>query len=265
MKVFLDVAMLYCILCSYAALSYRIAITGRCIDGMTRLDDYSYSKPCYREICIPMRMCTSNGDDADSGNAKKYGKPLIMPEEPPLNLIKSLKSRLENSRNQNDNEKKLDFNWRMGSCKNVELFESTDVIRRFKFIGDYLAFGLIDGRVCVIKISSGDILDRYCDHKNEITSLDFDGMDLCSGSSNGETVLYKLTYGNKAITNNAATSSVSDGLNYKWKFKHHSRSVTGLKIVRLVKKDRLGLLVVCHSNNSKKSLTMLQYSIYRQE
>lgn len=253
MKIFLKIAMLCCILCSHAALSYRIAIAGRCrvfdssrntcSDGMARIDEYRHNKQCYREICIPMRMCIPNGDDTDSDNAKKYGKPLIVPEEPPLNLIKSLKSRLENSRSQNDNEKRLDFNWRMGSCKNVELFESTDVIRRFKFIGDYLAFGLIDGRVCVIKISNGDILDKYCDHKNEITSLDFDGMDLCSGSSNGETVLYKLTYGNKAITNNAAasSSSVPDGLsdlNYKWKFKHHTRSVTGLKIVRLVKKDR---------------------------
>ena len=249
MKVFLDVVLLCCVLCSHVALGYRIAIASRCSamdgsmntcsDGMARFDEYRHSKPCYREMCIPMRMCISKGDDTDSENAKKYGKPLIIPEEPPLNLIKSLKSRLENSRSQNDNEKRLDFNWRMGSCKNVELFESTDVIRRFKFIGDYLAFGLIDGRVCVIKISNGDILDRYCDHKNEITSLDFDGMDLCSGSSNGETVLYKLTYGNKAITsNNAAASSVPGGLNYKWKFKHHSRSVTCLKIVRLVKKDR---------------------------
>jgi len=189
-----------------------------------------------KELCVPLRMSISDGGDEDSGNAKKYGKPLIMPEDSALNLIKSLKSRLENSKSQNDDEKRLDFNWRMGSCKHVELFESTDVIRRFKFIGDYLAFGLIDGRVCVIKISNGDILDRYFDHKNEITSLDFDGMDLCSGSSNGETVLYKLTYGNRGTNSNAAAAPGS--LDYKWKFKHHSRSVTGLKIVRLLKKDR---------------------------
>ena len=187
-------------------------------------------------------MSISDGNDnVDSGNAKKYGKPLIMPEEPSLNLIKSLKSRLESSKNQNENEKRLDFNWRMGSCKHVQLFESTDIIRRFKFIGDYLAFGLIDGRVCVIKISNGDILDKYCDHRNEITSLDFDGMDLCSGSSNGETVLYKLTYGSRstpATTPAVASDKPDDSLDYKWKFKHHSRSVTGLKIVRLLKKER---------------------------
>lgn len=54
-----------------------------------------------------------------------------------------------------DFSKKLDFNWRTGSCKHKVTFEGSENIRRLRFVNDSIAFGLLDGRVCVTDISTG--------------------------------------------------------------------------------------------------------------
>ena len=89
----------------------------------------------------------------------------------------------------------LEYNWKYGFCRHFVSFEGSDTIRRFKFIGDLLAFGMINGQVALIRLSTGEILDRFKEHDCEVTSIDFDGINLVSGAADGKIVHYSLTYG----------------------------------------------------------------------
>ena len=89
----------------------------------------------------------------------------------------------------------LEYNWKYGFCRHYVSFEGSDTIRRFKFIGDLLAFGMINGQVVLIRLSTGEVLDRFKEHNCEVTSIDFDGINLVSGAADGKIVHYSLTYG----------------------------------------------------------------------
>ena len=89
----------------------------------------------------------------------------------------------------------LEYNWKYGFCRHYVSFEGSDTIRRFKFIGDLLAFGMVNGQVALIRLSTGEILDRFKEHNCEVTSIDFDGINLVSGAADGKIVHYSLTYG----------------------------------------------------------------------
>jgi hypothetical protein len=77
--------------------------------------------------------------------------------------------------------KAIDKNWKYGLCKHKVAFEATETIKKFRFHGDLMAFGMVDGHVCIIRMSTGDILDRYLQHESEVRAVDFDGTNLVSG------------------------------------------------------------------------------------
>ena len=54
---------------------------------------------------------------------------------------------------------------------------------------------MINGQVALIRLSTGEILDRFKEHDCEVTSIDFDGINLVSGAADGKIVHYSLTYG----------------------------------------------------------------------
>ncbi len=156
----------------------------------------------------------------------------------------------------------LDYNWRMGLCKHYIAFEGSDTIRRFKFMGDLLAFGMITGQVALIRMSTGDILDRFKHHNCEVTSIDFDGINLVTGAADGKVAYYSLTYGGEGSTEKDTTTdldallgapenaaedldpsaaTVGDGMSPQNAMgdvkgvydSFHTRSVTSVKLVRI--------------------------------
>ena len=106
----------------------------------------------------------------------------------------------------------LDYNWRMGLCKHYVAFEGSDTIRRFKFLGDLLAFGMISGQVALIRMSTGEILDRFKHHDCEVTTIDFDGINLVTGAADGKIVHYSLTYGGEGGSTEKDTTTDLEAL-----------------------------------------------------
>lgn len=116
----------------------------------------------------------------------------------------------------------LDYNWRYGMCQHVVTFEGAQTIRRFKFVDDILAFSFIDGRVCLISISTGQVVQKYNEHNNvEVTGLDFDGVHLCSGGADGCLCLYTPALDESKPSGNATFKLPN----------HHNNAITGLKLV----------------------------------
>jgi WD40 repeat protein len=123
----------------------------------------------------------------------------------------------------------IDYNWKYGMCQHKVSFEGAQTIRRLKFCGDLLAFSFIDGKVCLIRLSSGDVLDKFNEHSGEVTSIDFDGLHLCSGGSDGTLCFYSLSY----------NQSKEFG-SYLHKFPQlFARSITGVRIMTIKKKSEL--------------------------
>ena len=122
----------------------------------------------------------------------------------------------------------LDYNWKYGVCQHKVPFEGAQNIRKFKFCGDLLSFGLIDGKLVVIRLSSGEILDKFNEHSGEISAIDFDGLHLASGGADGTLCFYDLTY-KSPKTFGAA----------KHKFAQlHSKAITGVKIMRTMVRSK---------------------------
>lgn len=115
----------------------------------------------------------------------------------------------------------LSLNWKHGICEHKVVFEGVTEIRRFKFCGNIVACGLMDGRLCLIDLDNGSILDKFSEHKGEIGALDFDGLHICSGGADGNIRIYSLrrdgakAFGKPTITLNKA----------------HDRSVSGMRII----------------------------------
>lgn len=122
----------------------------------------------------------------------------------------------------------IDYNWKYGVCQHKVPFEGAQNIRRFKFCGDLLSFGFIDGKVVVIRLSSGEILDKFSEHSGEISAIDFDGLHLASGGADGSLCFYDLTY---KTPNSFGVA--------KHKFAQlHSKAISGVKIMRTVVKSQ---------------------------
>ncbi|KAJ1436151.1 WD40-repeat-containing domain protein [Ochromonadaceae sp. CCMP2298] len=163
----------------------------------------------------------------------------------------ALHMNLKPTTRKDDNGRRLDLNWRAGLCKHRVAFEASDTIRRLRFTGDLCAFGLLDGRLCVVRMSSGEIVARFKNHSHEITALDFDGRELVSGSAAGRTVVYESLegwgegreggegeggdgYGDGDGESGESGERGGKGKTFggvKFKFRHHSRAVTGARIV----------------------------------
>ena len=94
-------------------------------------------------------------------------------------------------------------NWKFGLCKHRIAFEATETIKRMRFKDNRLCFAMTDGKVCVVDMTTGDILSRYFEHTGEISALDYDGERLCSGGLDGVVNIYN--------THNINTAAVSSG------------------------------------------------------
>lgn len=158
----------------------------------------------------------SNPLSPSNNGASSYRKPLIEPQASSSGLRE-----LQERDKRNPLQRALDQNWQNGLCKHKVTFESTEIIRRLCFHDDLLSFGLIDGRVCLVKISTHEVLDKYSEHASEVTSLDFNGEILCSGSAEGEVNMYALTLSGSKKFGRCLL-----------KLKHHTRAVSGLKIFK---------------------------------
>jgi WD40 repeat protein len=101
--------------------------------------------------------------------------------------------------------------------------QASQVIRRVQFAGDLVAFAMTDGKVSLVRISTGDILDKFSGHKSDISSLYFDGVHLMSGGGDGILNIYNVTYDN------------SKELGTLIKQHHmHAGMLTGIKVLRSV-------------------------------
>ena len=87
-----------------------------------------------------------------------------------------------------------------------------------------IAFGMIDGRVCVINIETGEILNKFHEHSTEISAIDFNGNYLATGGADGLVVITDLK--NNVI--NKDNSKISKASNTYNLFK---RSVSGMRIL----------------------------------
>ena len=113
----------------------------------------------------------------------------------------------------------LTHNWEFGNCNHNTIFEATDEICHIRFSKDLLAFGMRNGRCCLIEISSGEILDKFYQHTGPVTAVDFDGVNMISGGSDGITNIYALTF------NSPNQFGVC-----KYRFGLHSKSITAVRI-----------------------------------
>ena len=70
---------------------------------------------------------------------------------------------------------------------------------------------MIDGKVCILRMSTGEVVDRYFEHKCEVTALDYDGgRNLCTGGADGTLNIYAVTLASpspQAPTDNVPTAS----------------------------------------------------------
>lgn len=120
--------------------------------------------------------------------------------------------------------KVLDYNWKYGICQHKVPFEGAQNIRKFKFCGDLLSFGLVDGKLVIIRLSSGEILDKFNEHTGEISAIEFDGLHLASGGNDGSLCFYDLTYNTPKSFGTA-----------KHKLTQlHTKAITGMKIMRTI-------------------------------
>jgi len=120
--------------------------------------------------------------------------------------------------------KVLDYNWKYGYCSHVVCFEGTEIIRRLRLSSGMIAFGMIDGRVCVINLETGEILNKFHEHSTEISAIDFNGNYLATGGADGLVVITDLK--NNVI--NKDNSKISKASNTYSLFK---RSVSGMRIL----------------------------------
>lgn len=127
-------------------------------------------------------------------------------DRPTWEEFKSMHKEVESK---NDGKSRaLEYNWKYGFCKHYVTFEGSDTIRRLRFLGDLLAFGTISGQVAMIRISTGEVLDRFKEHNCEVTAIDFDGINLISGSSDGSLVIYQLTYGDEGAPVSVSSDNI---------------------------------------------------------
>ena len=55
-----------------------------------------------------------------------------------------------------------------GVCKHDNIFEGSTDVRHVKFNGNILAIAMTDGRLCLVDMTSGDIVDRFNAHDKGI-------------------------------------------------------------------------------------------------
>ena len=128
--------------------------------------------------------------------------------------------------------KVLDYNWKYGYCSHIVAFEGTEIIRRLRLSSGMIAFGMIDGRVCVINLETGEILNKFHEHSTEISAIDFNGNYLATGGADGLVVITDLK--NNVI--NKDNSKISKASNTYNLFK---RSVSGIRILTSANKKLL--------------------------
>ena len=52
----------------------------------------------------------------------------------------------------------------LGVCKHDNIFEGSTDVRQVKFHGNTLAVAMTDGRICLVDMTNGDIVDKYNAH-----------------------------------------------------------------------------------------------------
>ena len=196
-----------------------------------------------------------DGDDQESDNASPSDKlsssfqgAFITEGRPSFEEFKRMQREISEASGGSAG-RAVEYNWRYGLCKHLITFEGSDkdTIRRFKFLGDLMAFGTLSGHVTLIRMSTGKVLDHYHSHDCEVTSIDFDGINLVTGAANGKVACYELTYGQEQggegegegegrdLSSPPATTAANNGMG-RTKAEYdslHSRSVTSLQLVRL--------------------------------
>jgi len=156
----------------------------------------------------------------------------------------------------NDNggiRKVLDYNWRYGYCSHRVCFEGTEIIRRLRLKNGLLAFGMIDGRVCVIELESGKILNKYHEHSTEISAIDFQNDFLVTGGGDGKIVVYNIK--NDIENTDIKISKASNSYNL------FSRSISGLRIMISKSNPTNKLLICCSMDKSLKAIDLETGSI----
>lgn len=109
----------------------------------------------------------------------------------------------------------LDYNWVAGMCEHKQVFEATQTIARLMFNGDLVAFAMSDGKVSLVRISTGQVLDKYNAHKTEVTALYFDGVNLLTGGGDGLLNVYNVTYNTpRKLGNCLKQYNLHDGNNH---------------------------------------------------
>ncbi len=81
--------------------------------------------------------------------------------------------------------------------------------------------------VCLIDVLkillAGDTLSKFNEHSGEVTAIDFDGLHLAIGATDGTVVIYSLSFDNPKQFGTHL---------HKFTHLHNKRSVSGLKIFR---------------------------------
>lgn len=155
------------------------------------------------------------------------------PFEPIIAEFPKMPSMITKSKSKNDFQSALEYNWMAGHCSHSQIFEATQTIQRLQFVDDLLAFSMVDGRVTLIRISTGEILDKYASHKSEATALYFDGVHLLSGGGDGILHIYNVTFSNPRRLGNTLKS-----------YNLHSGMITGLKCLRSMSKNREVITII---------------------
>lgn len=169
--------------------------------------------------------------------------------EPIIAEFPKLPNMMTKAKSKNGIQSALEYNWIAGHCSHSQIFEATQTIQRLRFVGDLLAFSMLDGRVTLIRMSSGEILDKYAAHKSEATALYFDGVHLMSGGGDGILHIYNVTFSSPRRLGNTLKS-----------YNLHSGMITGLKCLRSFVNNKESLTIVtCGADRKLIGVDMQTY------
>jgi hypothetical protein len=175
-------------------------------------------------LLTPFASKEPKNSENDESSLNSFRKPLIKPNSENIGSFPSISDNKPTQKQQSPYEKALASNWKYGLCKHITVLEAAEIVVKVRFTGDIAAVGLLDGRVCLIHLTTQKILDRFREHEREVSQIEYTGDYLVSGGLDGNIVRYNMTM---------EGSMKSSGIH--WKLKLHTRAIMGIRLYSVKK------------------------------
>lgn len=131
-----------------------------------------------------------------------------------------------------------------------------------------MAVGFADGKVTLIRMSTGEILDKYASHNTEPSALFFDGLHLFSGGRDGILNIYNITFDSPrklgtCIKQFKQHEGMITGIRYLQSFGASSSSFSGKKGKASTSSAPLSTLITCGADRKLIAIDKDTYECYK--